>query len=35
MNEKGISEKMPYPLTDNEEAIERVTARVLADNYQF
>ena len=29
MSEKGIAEKMPYPLTDNEDAIDLVTAKIF------
>jgi len=35
MNEKNIAEKMPYPLTDNEEAINFAAAKILTENYKM
>jgi hypothetical protein len=34
MSEKAMIEKMPYPLTDNEEAIDIVNTRILENNYR-
>eukprot|EP00347_Sterkiella_histriomuscorum_P005013 403358235 len=35
MNEKSLFDKMPYPLTDNEEAIDVINARIFAQNYKL
>lgn len=35
MNEKNIAEKMPYPLTDTEEAVNLATAKILSDRYRM
>ncbi len=35
MNEKAIADKMLYPLTDNEEAIDLVTAKSVTENYKW